>query len=133
MRNLAAAAKREKLHQAERERSGRDNPLDTVETTVRAVRAIARGNASSTTRLVEAGEEIEILVGDRLWEQLGAGPGFGRKIQTAIGARPVDADDLRAATERAIDRVERAIRSSGCVAADGKSDWPCLLDEFPDA
>jgi hypothetical protein len=131
MRNLAAAAKREREDQAERGRRGEDNPLRAQPGLVHAIRAIARGNSSTTTREY-AGEKIEILVGDALWERLGAGPGFGRRIQLAIGAVPVDATRLAEELSKAEERVVRELRRKECVTAEGSLDWEAVLEAFPD-
>jgi len=71
-------------------------------------------------------------VGDDLWKMLGAGTGFGRKIETALGEHPLDGSLFEQEITKAVSRVEGTIRRSECVTADDQIDWPCLLDKFPD-
>jgi hypothetical protein len=131
MENLSKARAAERNAREALERSGDDNPLGRRTGRVVAVRAIARGVAAATKR-TRSGEEVEILVGDRLWEQLGAGPGFGRQIQLEMGRKPIDVNELEASLRRAEERVIRELSQAECIRPDGTLDWPCLLEKFPD-
>ena len=132
MMNLSTARALEIREMAERSKSGDDNPLQRPAGQVTAVRAIARGKASSSIKS-SGGQELSILVGDALWEGLGAGANFGTKIQIAIGSNPVDVNLMAESVAAAVDKVEAEIRQSECVDTEGLIDWPCLLQKYPDA
>jgi hypothetical protein len=129
--NLASAKRLEAAEMADREKSGDDNPLLLGKGRVHAVRAIARGPASSRTATYD-GQTIEVLVGDNLWEALGAGGRFTRKIQQAIGAHPVDRAAFDAAEARAVERVVSELNNTGVVDASGLLVWQAVLDKYPD-
>jgi hypothetical protein len=131
MRNLVSAVRRERADREGRERSGEDNPLASRPGKVRAVRAIARGRASKTER-VRDGETVEVAVGDELWRMLGAGDGFGRKVQDAVGDAQVDRAQFLRETAEAEGRVLGVLKSEGCLDSSGLLQWSRVLDVFPD-
>ena len=72
------------------------------------------------------------LVGDALWEELGAGPHFTRQLSQEMGREAIDRARWTAEIQRAVERVIRAITVAECVAPDGSLDWDCLIERFPD-
>jgi hypothetical protein len=130
--NLVAAAKHAKALQDESFSSGDDNPLSSARPTIIPVRAIARGVPSPESIKQVDEIRIRILVGDTLWQRLGAGPHFTRQIETELGKQPVDKQVVEKGETAFRERILNELRLNGCVGSDGSLIWPSVLSKFPD-
>lgn len=104
-----------------------DNPLAQRTRRVKMVRAVARGPARKTV----TPEGILWLVGDALWEYLGAGPNLLQRLNEALGRNPLDLARYEEEKKQAVDRVMRYLQDNGFVRRDGTLDWAGLIKEFP--
>ena len=96
------------------------------------IRAIARGIPTPQTFKVVNGVKIRILVGDTLWEHLGAGANFTQKIEAELGRQPVDRAVVAKGEREYKERIAALLKETGCVKSDGSLDWLTVLRMFPD-
>ena len=101
------------------------NQLGNVEQVV-MVRAVARGpRKQAITR-----DGIIWLVGDALWEHVGAGKQFLSRVSAALGRRRLNIAAFDAAKSRAADRVVTYLDRAGLVQPDGTVDWVQLSEVY---
>ena len=90
------------------------------------VRAVARG----PRKRVERPDGILWLVGDAMWEHVGADEHFLSRVSAALARRPLDTDGFDAAKERAAGRVLAYLNRAGLVQPDGTVDWLQLSEVY---
>jgi len=130
--NLVAAAGRALRIQDETYSQGDDNPLKQSRPEIIPIRAIARGIPTPQTFKVVNGVRIRILVGDTLWEHLGAGANFTQKIEAELGRHPVDRAVVAKGEQEYTARIAALLKETGCIKTDGSLDWLTVLRMFPD-
>lgn len=130
--NLVAAARRAQRVQDKINSQGDDNPLSQPRAEIIPVRAIARGIPTPQTFKIIDGIRIRILVGDTLWDQLGAGTNFTQKIEAELGRQPVNKNIVAKGEAAFRTRIVELLKHAGCVEADGSLDWLTVLRKFPD-
>ena len=130
-RTLLDAVQHEEEVQSLRGPRRDDNPLPATEGGIIGIAGFARGS-SGRTETNSDGVRLLRLVGDALWEELGAGPRFTRQLSQEMGREAIDRARWTAEIQSAVERVIRAMTVAECVAPDGSLDWDCLIERFPD-
>lgn len=128
---LLAAIQAEEAYQRDHPRGRDDNPLRASKGGIIGVAGFARGKASRHTEDI-GDSELHKLVGDDLWEELGAGPHFTAHLIDEMGRHPIDRGIWLEDIAQAEAKMESVIARSGCVDTNGEIDWECLNRAFPD-